>query len=79
MERMLREGEAPHGGLALLIGFGAGLAYAAQVVQPALARRHHRNPAPGGSRSGRARHQPPEECHAWPTASRRSSRVSPRS
>jgi 3-oxoacyl-[acyl-carrier-protein] synthase III len=32
MERMLREGEAPHGGLALLIGFGAGLAYAAQVV-----------------------------------------------
>ncbi|GAB3684697.1 beta-ketoacyl-ACP synthase III [Angustibacter aerolatus] len=33
MERMLREGEAPHGGLALLIGFGAGLAYAAQVVQ----------------------------------------------
>ncbi|MGN6299501.1 MAG: beta-ketoacyl-ACP synthase III [Angustibacter sp.] len=32
MERMLREGEAPHGGLALMIGFGAGLAYAAQVV-----------------------------------------------
>jgi 3-oxoacyl-[acyl-carrier-protein] synthase-3 len=32
MERMLREGEAPHGGLALLIGFGAGLSYAAQVV-----------------------------------------------
>lgn len=32
MERMLREGEAPHGGLALLIGFGAGLTYAAQVV-----------------------------------------------
>lgn len=31
-ERMLREGEAPHGGLALQIGFGAGLAYAAQVV-----------------------------------------------
>lgn len=31
-ERMLRTGEAPHGGLALQIGFGAGLAYAAQVV-----------------------------------------------
>lgn len=31
-ERMLREGEAPHGGLALQIGFGAGLSYAAQVV-----------------------------------------------
>ena len=33
MERMLEEGEAPHGGLALLIGFGAGLVYAAQVVR----------------------------------------------
>jgi 3-oxoacyl-[acyl-carrier-protein] synthase-3 len=32
MERMLRDGRAPHGGLALLIGFGAGLSYAAQVV-----------------------------------------------
>ena len=32
MERMLESGEAPHGGLALLIGFGAGLAFAAQVV-----------------------------------------------
>ncbi|GAA1894197.1 beta-ketoacyl-ACP synthase III [Lapillicoccus jejuensis] len=31
-ERMLREGVAPHGGLALQIGFGAGLVYAAQVV-----------------------------------------------
>jgi 3-oxoacyl-[acyl-carrier-protein] synthase-3 len=31
-ERLLREGEAPHGGLALQIGFGAGLVYAAQVV-----------------------------------------------
>ena len=31
-ERMLREGEAPHGGLALQIGFGAGLVYAAQVI-----------------------------------------------
>ncbi|MBK8733411.1 MAG: ketoacyl-ACP synthase III [Actinomycetales bacterium] len=31
-ERMLREGEIPHGGLALQIGFGAGLVYAAQVV-----------------------------------------------
>jgi 3-oxoacyl-[acyl-carrier-protein] synthase-3 len=32
MERMLDDGTAPHGGLALLIGFGAGLVYAAQVV-----------------------------------------------
>ena len=31
-ERMLREGEAPRGGLALQIGFGAGLVYAAQVI-----------------------------------------------
>ena len=33
MARMLDEGDAPHGGLALLIGFGAGLTYAAQVVR----------------------------------------------
>lgn len=33
MHRMLVEGEAPSGGLALLLGFGAGLAYAAQVVR----------------------------------------------
>lgn len=32
MDRMLTAGEVPHGGTALLIGFGAGLAYAAQVV-----------------------------------------------
>lgn len=32
MDRMLTAGEIPHGGLALLIGFGAGLTYAAQVV-----------------------------------------------
>ncbi len=31
-ERLLRDGEAPRGGLALQIGFGAGLVYAAQVV-----------------------------------------------
>jgi 3-oxoacyl-[acyl-carrier-protein] synthase-3 len=31
-ERMLREGEVAHGGLALQIGFGAGLVYAAQVI-----------------------------------------------
>jgi 3-oxoacyl-[acyl-carrier-protein] synthase-3 len=30
--RMLESGQAPHGGLALQIGFGAGLSYAAQVV-----------------------------------------------
>ena len=33
MDRMLCEGGAASGGLALLIGFGAGLAYAAQVVE----------------------------------------------
>lgn len=32
-ERMIREGEAKSGDLALQIGFGAGLAYAAQVVE----------------------------------------------
>lgn len=32
MERMLESGEARSGGVALLIGFGAGLVYAAQVV-----------------------------------------------
>jgi 3-oxoacyl-[acyl-carrier-protein] synthase III len=32
MERMLREGQARSGDLALLIGFGAGLVYASQVV-----------------------------------------------
>ncbi len=32
MERMIRHGEIPSGGLALQIGFGAGLSYAAQVV-----------------------------------------------
>ena len=32
MDRILSTGEVAHGGTALLIGFGAGLAYAAQVV-----------------------------------------------
>jgi 3-oxoacyl-[acyl-carrier-protein] synthase-3 len=32
MDQLLESGEAPRGGTALLIGFGAGLAYAAQVV-----------------------------------------------
>ncbi|GAA4403365.1 ketoacyl-ACP synthase III [Fodinibacter luteus] len=32
MERMVRKGQIPSGGLALQIGFGAGLSYAAQVV-----------------------------------------------
>lgn len=32
MDRMRRTGQAPSGGTALLIGFGAGLSYAAQVV-----------------------------------------------
>ena len=31
-QRMLDAGEVPHGGLALQIGFGAGLVYAAQVI-----------------------------------------------
>jgi 3-oxoacyl-[acyl-carrier-protein] synthase-3 len=33
MDRMLTDGEVAGGGLALLIGFGAGLTYAAQVVE----------------------------------------------
>jgi 3-oxoacyl-[acyl-carrier-protein] synthase III len=33
MDRMLESGEVASGGLALIIGFGAGLAYAAQVVE----------------------------------------------
>ena len=33
MDRMLEEGQRRSGGLALLIGFGAGLTYAAQVVE----------------------------------------------
>lgn len=32
MDRMLAAGEAPSGGTALIVGFGAGLVYAAQVV-----------------------------------------------
>lgn len=32
MENMLESGQAPHGGTALLIGFGAGLVFASQVV-----------------------------------------------
>ena len=31
-QSMLDSGEAPHGGLALQIAFGAGLVYAAQVI-----------------------------------------------
>ncbi|WP_259121588.1 beta-ketoacyl-ACP synthase III [Rhodococcus erythropolis] len=38
MEQLLRSGEARHGDMALLLGFGAGLAYAGQVVRlPPLA------------------------------------------
>jgi len=33
MNRMLEEGQVAPGGLALLIGFGAGLSFAAQVVE----------------------------------------------
>lgn len=32
LSRMVEEGDVPSGGLALIIGFGAGLAYAAQVI-----------------------------------------------
>ncbi|MGL4743663.1 MAG: 3-oxoacyl-[acyl-carrier-protein] synthase III C-terminal domain-containing protein, partial [Dermatophilaceae bacterium] len=32
MDQLLRDDQVPHGGLALQIGFGAGLSYAAQVV-----------------------------------------------
>jgi 3-oxoacyl-[acyl-carrier-protein] synthase-3 len=33
MDRMLEEGLAPHGGLALLIGFGAGMSWASAIVR----------------------------------------------
>ncbi|WP_308113880.1 beta-ketoacyl-ACP synthase III [Kineosporia corallincola] len=33
MDRLVSEGQVPSGGLALLIGFGAGLSYSAQVVE----------------------------------------------
>jgi 3-oxoacyl-[acyl-carrier-protein] synthase-3 len=33
MDRLLESGEVASGGLALIIGFGAGLAYAAQVIE----------------------------------------------
>jgi 3-oxoacyl-[acyl-carrier-protein] synthase III len=33
LDRLLENGDLPSGGLALLVGFGAGLAYAAQVVE----------------------------------------------
>jgi 3-oxoacyl-[acyl-carrier-protein] synthase III len=32
MDALLESGQAPRGGTALLIGFGAGLVFAAQVV-----------------------------------------------
>jgi 3-oxoacyl-[acyl-carrier-protein] synthase-3 len=33
MDRMIAGGEVPGGALALLVGFGAGMGYAAQVVE----------------------------------------------
>jgi 3-oxoacyl-[acyl-carrier-protein] synthase-3 len=33
LDRLLETSDLPSGGLALLVGFGAGLAYAAQVVE----------------------------------------------
>ena len=33
LDRLLESSDLPSGGLALLVGFGAGLAYAAQVVE----------------------------------------------
>jgi 3-oxoacyl-[acyl-carrier-protein] synthase-3 len=33
MDRMITSGEVPSGALALLIGFGSGMGYAAQVVE----------------------------------------------
>ena len=40
MDALLAEHPQAHGGLALLIGFGAGLAYAGQVVQLPPAPQH---------------------------------------
>jgi 3-oxoacyl-[acyl-carrier-protein] synthase-3 len=33
LSRMIERGEVPSGGLALLLGFGAGLTYAGQVIE----------------------------------------------
>jgi 3-oxoacyl-[acyl-carrier-protein] synthase III len=33
LEAVIQSADLPSGGLALLVGFGAGLAYAAQVVE----------------------------------------------
>ena len=41
MDRMLSDGQIPYGGTALMIGFGAGLVYASQVVTLPPAPRHH--------------------------------------
>ena len=65
-ERMLREGAAPRGGLALQIGFGAGLVYAAQVVvlpdRPDRLATEPRTPV--GPRVPRAKHH----HHRWASA-----------
>jgi hypothetical protein len=53
MERMLASGEVPSGGTALLIAFGAGLTYAAQVVTLPSA-----SASPGPSR--------PHQAHVHP-------------
>ena len=41
MDRMLSDGQIPYGGTALMIGFGAGLVYASQVVTLPPAPQHH--------------------------------------
>ena len=41
MDRMLSDGHIPYGGTALMIGFGAGLVYASQVVTLPPAPQHH--------------------------------------
>ena len=59
--RMIEEGEAKSGDTALLIAFGAGLAYAAQVVTRPLTPR-----VPGRRRGRCTKHHPPTP-HRQPT------------
>ena len=71
-----KTGEAKSGDLALLIGFGAGLVYSAQVVIAALA--ISRPPATAGTQNPTVRQASHNKEFPWRT-SRRSSAASPRS
>ena len=78
-ERMLREGEAPHGGLALQIGFGAGPGLRRAGRRPALTAPAARRVTRVSTTAQAPRIDTRKEQHPWRRASRRSSRVWPRS